>query len=90
MSALLPRFAVVVTNDPELSRWQIHDSKCGDARTVIQKGGFVDYVSAEAPEKVVANELSIYAVARVPDNWTVADYKIMPCCSKEAEGNCSA
>jgi hypothetical protein len=33
--------ALVTTNDPGLTQWQVHDAKCGDISALLRKGAFV-------------------------------------------------
>ena len=73
-------FALVLTNNPELPRWQIHHRTCEDASQLRLKGAFVDLISAESPELLVESELRLYALASLKDGRSEKDFEIMPCC----------
>jgi hypothetical protein len=73
-------FALVLTNNPELSRWQVHNPQCADASQMRERGAFVDYVSAQCPELLVKNELHLYSLTALQEAWTEQDFQVMPCC----------
>jgi hypothetical protein len=70
------RFAVVSTNQPGLSRWEIHTPECPDVHVWMHKGAFVEIVSANSPEALVHRELILWANAVCSKE----DFQIMPCC----------
>jgi hypothetical protein len=73
------RFALVLTNDSRLARWQIHCFDCADVAPLVSAGAFVDYVSAASPSALIRAEL-----ASQP-KFTSHDYEIMSCCGTDSQ-----
>jgi hypothetical protein len=74
------KFALVLTNNPKLARWQVHHPHCGDASDFLEQGGCLDFVAAKSAEQLVKSELHLYALAALPDSWSEGDFEVMPCC----------
>jgi hypothetical protein len=72
------RFAVVLTNDPTMRRWQVHRADCPDVAKLISKGGFADYASAVSASALLRSELISQT------KYVTAGYDIMPCCDEAA------
>ena len=68
------RFALVLTKDTALTRWEIHAAHCPDIGRMVRGGAFAQILSAQSPEDLIQTELS---AAR--DGRTAADFKIMAC-----------
>jgi hypothetical protein len=69
------RFALLMTRDKTLKRWQIHKSDCPDVITLIRRNAFAQILSAESPEALVERELE-----GAKDGRARSDIEIMPCC----------
>jgi hypothetical protein len=72
----MQRFAMVVTNDPALTRWEVHRYDCPDTRKLAAHGAFVQYLPAESAVALCQRELALYPAQ------TRDDCKVMPCCDK--------
>jgi hypothetical protein len=53
----LKRFALVVTNDPLLTRWQVHKPDCPDVSKLGSGGSFAHFLGAESAEALCNREL---------------------------------
>ena len=69
------RFALLITKDPALSRWEIHKSDCPNVLKMIRRGAFAQILSGSSAESIKQTELGIKA-----DGRTHEDIVIMPCC----------
>jgi hypothetical protein len=73
------RFALLVTNDVTLARWQIHTAECTSVMKMVRNGAFAQFLSADSAEAIRQVEVAIHGNhAR-----TATDFKIMPCCRRE-------
>ena len=70
----MKRFALVVTNDPTLTRWEVHISICLAIRKLIAHGAFAQYLSADSAEDLCQREKDSFPEIRSDS------CKIMSCC----------
>lgn len=73
----MKRFALVLTNDPALTRWEVHKSDCPDVRKLSEHGAFANYLTAQSPEELCERELGAFPKI----DQSTSDCKIMPCCA---------
>jgi hypothetical protein len=70
------RFALLVTNDPIRTRWEIHISDCPDVMRLVGRGAFAQFLCASSAESIKRKELGISN----GDGRQTTDVVIMPCC----------
>jgi len=68
------RFALVVTNDPTLTRWEVHTSKCAAIQKLLIHGAFAQFLSAESAEALC--QVEKVSFPEMSDETC----KVMPCC----------
>ena len=65
------RFALLITNAPDLSLREIHKSDCPNVAKMIRRGAFAQILSTSSAESIRETELAIIA-----DGRTHADFVI--------------
>ncbi len=72
----MSRFALIVTRNRALSKWQVHRAQCPDVLQMVSRGAFAQILSSKSAECLRQTELEIPANY----NRTYNDCVIMPCC----------
>ena len=78
------RFAVVCKNHPAFTYWQVHRADCGDIRSMVIQGAFVEYIVDESAEAAISGALERLRSMQL--RYERTDFSIMPCCISSSAG----